>query len=400
MKLNDTFLKKTRPAERYQDYSDDGVPLFARIKASGEVLFFYRGKKDGVRTKLQLGTFPDMKVNEARAAALAMKDEAAKAKVAPKPRPALSALKVVTVSRAVERYLEVKADLSGFVNVKAALNNRIVPTFGDRDIKTLTRKELNQHFDTLKAEYRGAGINRVLAYTKAFLTWCEKADLIEFNPARTIDKKADEKPRDRVISDHELGYLQLAMAHMNRDNERALMLLLHTVCRKADIFCLRWKDVVERDGSIELHIPITKAKVPHIAPLNAISARYLPERPKDARDSDFVFDLSRTGGQALVRKLRSYTSQYAAKDKKEVDHFTIHDFRTAASTYLSDQKGRSKAFFTDRAMDMLLAHIPSGVTRRHYNKSDCLAERIEMLELWSNHLEKMLMKVKKNNASQ
>src|SRR4051812_36308782 len=136
----------------------------------------------------------------------------------------------------------------------------------------------------MRADYKGCGINRGISRFKGFLTWCVQEDLIDFNPAATIEKKVKEQPRNRVLRDHELGYVQLAIEQMG-DRAAPFMMLLHTVTRLNDILALQWKEVVERNDGLELHIASTKASVPHIVPLSEVARRLIPNRPEDAKDN-------------------------------------------------------------------------------------------------------------------
>lgn len=400
MKLTDKFLRTVKPGPRFQDFTDDSAPLVARVKADGERLWFYRGKIDGVRTYRQIGVFPTMDTTEARATALALKSQARKAKVAPKPRAVRAA--GVTVREAFALYE--RAHLAHIVSgeqVKGTMNLRILPAFGDRTLKSLTRSELNQHFNQMLEHYAGAGINRVLAHTKAFLNWCVREDMLEHNPAQMVSKKVKERPRKVVIRDHQLGYLQLALNEVGRYSD-VLNLLLHAVCRLDDIKSLQWGDIIERDGGVELFIPDTKAGkntgvvIPHIVPLTPSALRFIPKRPKEARDRDFVFDIPRGRMSGKIHaKIRKIATSYAEADRREFPDVTVHDYRTFASTYLADQRGRGKLVFSDRALDVLLAHIPNGVTAKHYNHSDALPERTAMLKAWSLYLDDCLASVRR-----
>lgn len=392
VKLTDSYLKKLKPTFVHRDISDTGTSLTARLKANGEIAFLWRGRIEGRATKKIIGSFPAMSVNDARAACLNMKSEAKTIKLAPryetKPR-------FMTVEKAFERYMREHADnLASGPNIRATIELRIMQKFGARELKSLKRAELNEHFNAMKAEYRGAGINRVLAHLKAFLNWCVREDLLEANPALQIQRKAKENARKRLLKDRELGYLQLALGQMGPYHP-ALSLLLHTCARLSDIFNLQWREVVD----CELHIEMTKAGVPHIIHMTEQARAFIPVRPRDAKSTDFVFpDISRTRGSSYLTKMRKLTTEWAIRDKSEIDHFTLHDFRTACATWISSQNGRGNHKFSDRALDLLLAHIPHGVTKRHYNHSECLDEREEMLTLWSNHLDECLAKVQNDIA--
>lgn len=241
MKLTDTQIRKIKPSDRYQDFSDEGSPLNLRVRADGSRIFIWRGRFGGKQTKRVLGEWPAMSITEARAAALALKAEAKTVKAAlpvhkhHKPR-------IMTMQKAFDRYMTEKGDaLASGANIRGQMELRLLPKFGERELRTITREEINDHFNELRPLYRGAGINRVLAQFKAFLNWCVDECLIEHNPASRVKMKVPEKARERVIEAHELGYLQQAILEVpNYGNPT--MLLLHSVARRSDIFELKWRE--------------------------------------------------------------------------------------------------------------------------------------------------------------
>lgn len=163
MKLTDTTIRKIKPTDRYQDFSDEGSPLNLRVKADGSRLFIWRGRIGGKQTKKLLGEWPAMSITQARAAALALKAEAKTVKAAPtvhkhhKPR-------IMTMQKAFDRYMTEKGDaMASGANIRGQMDLRLLPKFGERDLKTIKREEVNDHFNELRPLYKGAGINRVLA---------------------------------------------------------------------------------------------------------------------------------------------------------------------------------------------------------------------------------------------
>lgn len=388
MKLTDNLCRTAKANGRYQDFSDSGTPLTFRVKVNGEKLFLWRGRIGGKQTQRVIGSYPEMTLADARLEAANMKKDA-KANaptlapvIHPHYRP-----KFTTLKAAAERYEKVRLvhNVSGD-QVIAMFKARLFPKLGDRDIKSLTRIELNKHFnDHLEVGFDGPAINRYLANVKALLNWAVREDLIEFNPAATIDKKVKERERKKVISDGQLGALMNIIPDLGH-YAIPLKLLLLCCCRRTDIFALRWGEVhFEGDDRVELFIETTKSDVSHLVPLSKQAIALLPERPENWKSNDRVFpNTPLSPGGKLLPKIRGMVAD--AMDD-EVDDFTIHDFRTACTTWLSNQRGRKKIFFSDQAKDMLLAHVPMGVTRRHYDFSLALEERAEMLQAWADHLE-------------
>jgi integrase len=391
MKLTDTFLRKAKPTSGYQDFSDAGFGLIARLRSDGAIIWFWRGKKDGVRSKHQIGSFPAMGVTDARSVAAALRSQSKAFVIKPASRP-IVVPRHVTVAAAFKRYAEEHLpDLASGDGITGQMNLRILPVFGDRDIRSLTRTELNDHFTAMRPEYKGTGINRVLAQFKAFLGWAVRENLVDQNPAVGIQMKVKEKARARVMKGAELGYLVRGIDGMGVYRD-PLSLLLLGVARLSDIFCLRWCEVVFQNGNpVELHIEKTKSGVSHIIPLSGAAAKLIPSRPATALDKDFVFpNISRARGSSYLTKIRKLTGQAAAASGRNepIAHFTIHDWRTFATTYFFDQIGREDVRFTESALDMVLAHVPKTITRKYYNQSSHLRERIEMMRIWADYVER------------
>lgn len=396
--LTDALIRSAKPRDRYYDLNDRGTPLMLRVKQNGEKVWLWRGRIEGKQTTRIIGSYPEMKLSEAKLEALRLKSAAksgaikAHGEMHPHHRQ-----KAPSVREALSRYHADKLTSRATGDeIKSMLDRKIIPKFGDHAVVELTYRELNQHFEDLKIEgYNGPALNRVLAATKAFLKWCVRSNFIDTNPAANIEKKVEEIPRRRVLVDHELAAILHCLPDLGKYGP-PIALLLHTGTRKSDIFGLCWDEVVTRaNGEVELHIKKTKSGVGHIVWLSPQARKFLPVKPKAARGHHLVFpDLCQDGGK-LYPKMRALAAKAAGVP---LEHWTLHDFRTAITTCLADRQGRGSAFFSDRALDALLAHVPTGVTRKHYNMSMALAERMEMLTIWSDHLDECEKRFPKNNA--
>lgn len=406
MKLTKNYCETTKPGDTgFADTKDDLAPMFFRVKKNGERLFFWRGRIDGKQTKRLIGHFGNdaaegvFTVADAREEARKMtRDAKAGSKNIPSivtaaDRKVAKELSETTVRGAFDRYHKLKlCDNKTGGEIKGLMTKHIFPDFGDRELRSLTRRELDDWFDARKLAGAGPGLNRVLSALKTFLKWCVAKDLMEFNPAQPIEKKVKEKPRKRMLAGDELAAVQLAIADCDH-YATPLALLLHACCRRSDIFELTWRSFrMDEDGQPELFIQETKGVdggVPHIVPLSPQALSLIPERPKDAKLDDRMFPtICLEPGSPLNDKANDRAKFHS--DDEAFTRFRFHDFRSACSTYLADQRGRNKYHFTDRAMDILLTHVPVGVTRKHYNHSEALEERREMLALWSNHLDATL----------
>jgi len=400
-KLTDSIIRTAKPSlDGFYDLNDSGNPLFLRVKKNGEKLFFARLRVAGKQTKVLIGEYPSIRLDDARFEAQRLKREARTAVEKPtRIHPHYQPQEKLTVSKALERYQRMKLDdLSSGDQARAMIDRYFIPAFGDRELTSLTKREIIAHFEKLYENgFKGAGLNRVLANVKAFLNWFAKRGEIEVSPAAGIERLVREKPRDRLLIDWELAAIIHSLDDLPSDYGRAVGLLLHTSCRKSDIFGLTWGEVTERDGAIELHIKETKAGVEHIAWLAPQARKFLPERPEGATANTPVFKGLSWGGRIypLMRK------EAEAHAGQKLEGWGLHDFRTATITHINDLRGRDQFQVASEAMDMLLAHVPKGVTLVHYNKSAFLSERIRILTKWADYLEMCAKRYpsKKNNAA-
>ncbi|MCJ1960184.1 tyrosine-type recombinase/integrase [Novosphingobium mangrovi (ex Hu et al. 2023)] len=421
--ITNTYLKCLRPKSTAYDIPDEKAgPLTIRVRASGAVVFVYRGRVGGRQVKEVFGRWggavvhtdapanhpedglPILSLEEARAVSFDMK---AKAKVAlprPKPHPHYQVRSTkLTLAMAHEEYCREYVRDRPSAGNESLTRKWVLPAFGDRAVKTLTRRELNAHFEGLREhfrrmdedgnEYTGAGLNTVLRTFKPLLTWCVRRDYIEHNPATTIEMKAEDRVRNRVLRAHELGWVLMSLASEER-MAAPLQLLLRTGCRLSDITKLTWGEVQFEDGvPVKLLKHTTKAKVPHVAYLTEQARRLLPPRPKTASSKDLVFpDALRTRGSSILDRLRGRVQDLAGP-LEHVAHWTIHDFRRSLTTNLSEMREEGKLTYADAAEDYVLAHIPTGVTRKHYNHAKHYKDRERMLTVWSDYLDKCLSNV-------
>lgn len=83
-KLTDSIIRTAKPsAEGFYDLSEYGTPLFLRVKKNGEKLFFARIRVEGKQTKVLIGEYPSMRLDDARFEAQRLKREARTSKAKP-----------------------------------------------------------------------------------------------------------------------------------------------------------------------------------------------------------------------------------------------------------------------------------------------------------------------------
>ena len=76
-KLTDSIIRTAKPSlDGFYDLNDSGNPLFLRVKKNGEKLFFARLRVAGKQTKVLIGEYPSIRLDDARFEAQRLKREA------------------------------------------------------------------------------------------------------------------------------------------------------------------------------------------------------------------------------------------------------------------------------------------------------------------------------------
>ena len=277
----------------------------------------------------------------------------------------------------------------------APLNGLHVAGIARRDIATL--------IGSIKENSGPVAANRVRSTLSDFFGWAmsEGIDGVEQNPVLNTNK-SDEKPRDRVLKDHELHAI---WRHAGDDHYGAIIRLLMLTGQRADeIASLRWTEltvvtVQERrvtetvklpqfdTSAIELPAERTKNKRPHIVPLSAPAAEILSAQPRraaeDGRLREFVFGIGQRGFSGWSRCKERLDRQLDEMHDLPIEHWTPHDLRRTMATLMNDRLG-----VLPHVVEAILNHISGskGGVAGVYNKALYLRERSDALNLWADHL--------------
>ena len=139
---------------------------------------------------------------------------------------------------------------STLVCYQTVLNVHLLPEFGPREVGTIRRSDIADHFDKMRE--KGATVetlNRTLRTFKAILYFCVERELIERNVLqrfRPYEGGKSMRQRD-AFTEAELQ----ALLGAGRPHERALVgLLCFTGLRPAEAFALDWSAVDLEGGQL------------------------------------------------------------------------------------------------------------------------------------------------------
>jgi integrase len=399
MRLNATTVRniKLPPGVTDKVFFDQSLPGFGlRMRASGVHSWMVQYAIAGRTRRVVLGLASALDPGKARATAQAL---LAKVRLGGDP----AAEKELAKARAGETFGTLLPQFldrqrkrqkpRSFVETERHLTKHAKPLHG-LPIESITRRTIAGVLGELESHSGPAARNRVRASLSGFFTWAAREGYVDNNPV-AFTNKAEEKARERVLSDDELRTIWLALPDgtpgarpTNGQYGAIIKLLILTGARRNEITDLRWSELDLGNATIALPQPRTKNKREHVIPLSEPALnilRGLPRRTEaDGTARDHVFGVSPGRGfQDWSGSKKDIDARIAAAGHEPIPDWRLHDFRRSLSTALHDRFG-----VPPHIVETLLGHVgghKAGVAGT-YNKAIYLEERRRALERWGAHI--------------
>jgi len=348
--------------------------------------FVYRINGKGSQW-LTIGTYPAMKLAEARKQALTYRhavdvdgrdpaaEHRAEKKAAKQPPPPVPT--VFTFAELAKLYVTfAKNRKKTWKDDVQKIDKYLRPAWGSIPLRDVKRTHVHELLDTLVAQGMTVGVNRVQAVISRMFTLALDRSLIDAHPAVRMMKRFAEKPQDRVLADEELRTLWAGLdAHPGRAAD-AVRLRLLLGQRGDETIGMEWSEVDLSTGTWEMPGSRTKNGRPHAVPLAPTALALLKRRRADSPDADVhVFsDLSR------------WTEDYRALAVIHGGSYEWKDLRRTVATRLAGLG------FSETTIGRVLNHARYTVTAKHYNQHVYAAEKCAALEAWDRELQRVIEK--------
>jgi len=369
--------------------------LYLVIQPSGAKSWALRYRFGGKPAKLTLGRWPIMGLADARAAASVALDKIDHGKNPSAEKMATKAAKLeaqlsdrdqikTLIGQYHKRHL---AGLKSGAVVRRELDRHVVAAWGDRDIHTITKRDVIDLLDGIADSGRVVTANRVRAYLSTFLNWAVERDILAMSPATGVKPVAKEISRDRVMSDDEVRWFWAACEAVGQPWGPFGQTLLLTGQRLSEVAKMT-------DGEItgdlwHLSSDRTKNARAHDVPLSEAVRAVLAGVERIEGRPGFIFTTNGTSPVSGFFKARAHLAgameRIAAKERGaavEIPRWTFHDLRRTCAT------GMARLGIAVRVTEAVLNHVSGtgggivGVYQRH----DYADEKRAALDAWARRV--------------
>ncbi len=304
----------------------------------------------------------------------------------------------------IKRSLEAKGRAPRYIEgVRQNFQNHVLPHWGERDIKSITRRDVIELLDAVMdhgsvmkrcdgKQHTAPGgpicANRTLAAIRALFNFALRRGVIDSTPVALVERPGEETRRARTLNADETLAVWRAADGLSYPFGPFFRLALLTGQRRDEVGGMRWADLDLDAGTWTLAAEATKAGREHVVPLTASAIEILQRLPRKAHATDrgvkpspYVFtmagDMPVSGFSRAKRRLDQAIAK--ARDGAALAPWTIHDLRRTVATEMG-RLGVSR-FVIGRVLN----HADRAVTGI-YDRYTYLDEKRHALDVWAQYL--------------
>jgi len=411
-------IAKSASASGYSvrtEIADAGQPgLYLVVQPSGSMSWAFRYRHAGRPRKMTIGpfvlgedaTFPLAKAREAaQEASRIVSDGRDPAEVReqekaqqPESEPVKVDLVGDVLDEFVKRHVKKKNRESTQTNTISFIDKRIRPEWKDRDIRTITKRDVVKLLDEIADEGAPESAARVRAILSKFFNWAVDRDIVDVSPVPKGSTAKQGASRERVLTDEETRLVWLACDKVGWPFGPLVKLLLLTAQRRNEVAHAELKEFTLSGNDQQWVIPEERTKngKEHVVPLSALVLQVIDALPKVGKK----FLLSTTGetpvsGFSRAKKLIDLEMMALAKkeaaergldpDEVKLEAWTFHDLRRTAAS------GMARLGFPVHVVEAALNHQSGSIkgVAKIYNRYQYLDEKREALTAWAEYVQRI-----------
>ena len=237
------------------------------------------------------------------------------------------------------------------------------------------RADVAAQLSTLARTSGGVSANRSRAALSALYSWAIGSGLVEMSPVVGTLKQAEERPRERVLTDAELR----AIWHASKDDAhgRITRLLMLTAQRREEVGGVSDDEIDYGAAVWTLPAERSKNRRAHAIPLSAPALAILRDAPR-VEGRRFLFG-ERDSGFSGWSRCKARLDERLREAGTPVAEWTLHDLRRTAATVMADRLG-----IAPHVVEAVLNHYSGhrGGVAGVYNRAAYAIEKRAALDAW------------------
>jgi len=386
-----------------REIPDGGLPgLYLVVQPSGAMSWAVRYRFGGKPRKHTIGAYPVYGLADARkSAGIALRavaegrDPGDEKKLARSIHGAEQNQIETILDDFLTRHVDVKNKASSAKESRRIIETEIKPKWKERQVQSITRREIISLLDDIND--RGAPImaNRVLALLRKFFNWAIERDIITASPAVNVKAQGQETTRDRVLADDELRLVWKAAGSLGWPFGTMTQLLLLTGQRREEVaaasrteFSLKgdqpmWTIPKERaKNGKEHHVPLAPAVVSILEAMPVIDGKkkLLLTTTGETPVSGFSKAKERLDAEMLTIAKKEAIERGDDPEAVVVTSWRIHDLRRTAAS------GMASLSIPVHVVEAVLNHKSGSIkgVAATYNRYSYADEKRRALSAWAN----------------
>lgn len=390
MPLSDTGIRSAKPREKPYKLADE-KGLYLLVNPTGSKLWRLKYRFGGQEKKLALGAYPEVGLKDAR-----RRCEEARRRIAAESDPAVDrkqAKAAAVLSAAAtfkviaDEYID-KTEREGRAEATVAKSRWVLslmePALGRRPIAEIMPPELLAVLKKMEKRGNLETVRRTRAFASRVFRYAVATGRASDDPAALLRGALTapvRKHHGAILEAKRVGELLRAIDGYDGQpiTQLGLKFAPHVFVRPGEMRRAEWSEIDLEAAVWKIPGGKMKARQPHTLPLSRQAVELLKATRELSAGSRYVFPSLRT-----PREPMSENTVNAALRRMGFsgDEMTAHGFRAMASTLLNE----SGKWHPD-AIERALAHKDSDSVRAAYHRGMHWAERVQMAQWWSDHLD-------------
>lgn len=393
MALTETAIRALKPkAKAYKVADEKG--LYLLVTPSGGRLWRMKFRNGaGVEKKLALGSYPELKLRDARDArdtargSLAKGIDPADQKRRDKIAAKISALN--TFSAVAKAYIE-KNRRDGLaaatVRKREWFLSLLQKKLGNRPIVEIEPVEVLEAVRPYEASKNDEKAHRTLQFAGQVFRFAVANQLAKVDPTRDLrGALASRKPKHfaAILDSRRVGELLRAIDGYEGypTTKYALLFSPLVFVRPGELRHAEWREIDLDEAVWRIPPAKMKTRLEHAVPLSKQAIAVLKEAKAFTGGGKYVFPSIRTPKSPMSENTVNAALRRLGYSG---DEMTAHGFRAMASTLLNES-GK----WSPDAIERALAHKDKDAVRAAYHRGAHWAERVEMAQWWADYLDQL-----------